>query len=179
MPRIVPATPLANPNQTISASLWNTQGPKAMSDFYTGPPIFRGRSNATVSTANNVWVAMPLQVSEIDSDSGHSNVTNNTRYTCQVAGWYLICGLAAWTNSAAAAGKMDCAVWLNGALVPTSMQSYNKQASDFGSVNTETFLQLAVNDYIEIQGRQATGSTINTQIGTDLCPLMNVFWIHS
>lgn len=180
MVRTVPSVPSVNPNQLISASLWNTQGPKAMSDFYVSPPLFRGISTVAIPTTSGTWTAMPLQTTLIDSENGHSNVTNNTRYTCQVAGWYLVCGFAAWQNSTAAATKIDVAIWLNGNMVSSSEQSYNKLANDFGSAATETILQLNVGDYIETQGRQASGSTVNTWVGgADLQPLMNVFWIHS
>lgn len=179
MARIVPSVSLVNPGTIVASGTYWNSGPKAMGDFYVSPPTFRGRQTSSISTTSGTWFPMPLQTADFDSDSGHSNTVNNTRYTCQVAGWYWVEGYAAWTNATSANARMDAAIYKNGSVVFGSQQGIPKQVNDFGSVCASVFVQLAVGDYIELYGRQNGGTTISTTNGTDLANCLNATWIHA
>lgn len=174
--RTIPRTAQKAATQLITGALWNA-GPYAMGNFMLNVPVFRGVQNASQAVASNVWTPMFLQSETIDTDNGHSNVTNNPRYTCQVPGWYYIEGYIA-LNSGQPASRVESAIAKNSTIVPGSCQFLLRQ-NDLQSLMTATFVQLAVNDFVEVWGRQQSAGSLNTFAGTDLCPCMNLFWVHS
>lgn len=176
MARTVPVTATKAATQLITGALWNA-GPKALGDFMLAPPVFRGRqSSATQSMTTATWFAMNLNAEDIDSDNGHSTVTNNSRYVCQVPGWYWVEGYVA-VNSGGS-GRFGASIAKNGTQIVGSMQTALVVA-DLQSLSAGCFVQLAVGDYVETWGWQGSGGTISTFDGGDLCPCMNVFWVHS
>lgn len=177
MPRTAPAVAFKNPGDVISSALWNS-GPKAMGDFYTAVPAFRIGQATFVTTTSANWSAMPFDVTDLDTDSGHSNVTNNTRYTGQVAGWYLIQGFVAWA-AAGAQCNIWCALAVNGTLLNGSQQVLQKQGTGLAAVSSQALVQLHVGDYVETWGRQDSGGNVNTFDGVDLRPCMQGLWMHS
>jgi hypothetical protein len=174
--RVVPRTAQKSTNDLITGALWNA-GPKALGDFMLNPPIFRGHQTVSVSTVSGSWDTANLDATDVDSDGGHSNTVNNSRYTAQVAGWYYAEGYFAW-GSGGAASRFECAIAKNGTIVGASAQFllYN---NDIQSLMSGTLVQLAVGDYVEVWGRQNTGGNLSTFLGSDLLTCMNVFWVHS
>ncbi len=175
MARTIPSLALQNPGGAVNGALWNS-GPKAVTDFYTGPPLFRARQTSVMSTNSGSWYAMLLNFVDIDTDSGH--IANDSRYTSQVAGWYWCEGYVTW-NITGGQSRSDVAIWKNSSLVLGAQQSVLKPSGDLLAVSASAIIYLAVGDYVEIQGLQNTGGTINTAAGTDLAPSLNVLWIHS
>lgn len=179
MTRTVPTAVLQNPGNLVTAALWNS-GPKAQGDFYLSPPMFRGRQSAAQTFATGTWTAITLDVTDVDTDSGHSNVTNNSRYTAQVAGWYWCLGFASWTNSANAQADVYCGLASNGSLLLGTAQALQKQANDFTSLSSASMVYLKVGDYVEVWGRQDTGANYSAWTSNvDLTPCLNLFWMHS
>lgn len=178
MPRTIPSLLLQNPGSTVSATLWNS-GPKAVGDYYTTPPMFRGRQSAAQTFVSGVWTAVTLDVTDVDTDSGHSNITNNSRYTAQVAGWYWVVGFGAWINSANAQADIFCGLYVNGTLVLGTAQALQKTANDFSSLSASSMVYLRVGDYVEVWARQDSGGNMNSAPNTDLDPCMNLIWVHS
>lgn len=174
--RVVPRTAQKATNDLITGALWNA-GPKALGDFLLGPPIFRGRQAAAQSLTSGTWSALALDTTDVDSDSGHSNVTNNSRYTCQVAGWYYVEGYFA-TGSGGTAARFDCSIAKNGTIVGASAQFLLRQ-NDLQALMSGTLVQLAVGDYVEVWGRHNSGAGVGTFAGSDLDCSMNLFWVHS
>lgn len=186
MPRTVPAPVFETAGSVIQSSLWNA-GPKAMGDFYLSPPMFRGHQSASQSVPSNTYVAMSLDVTDVDTENGHSNVTNNTRYTCQVPGWYLVEGFTALTANTAAQSIMQVQVALNTPLplsgggpntVPGLEQWIVKPANNFTSASGSGMVGLSTGDFLEVWVWHDSGSTINTAPNTDLCPTLNMVWLH-
>lgn len=175
MARSIPATATKAATQLITGALWNA-GPYALGNFLLHPPLCRARQNSAQAVANNTWTAAALQVTDGDSDSGHSNVTNNSRYTCQIPGWYWVEGYFAL--GAGAASRFDTAIAKNGTIVAGSSQFLLRQ-NDLQASMASTLVQLAVNDYVEMWGRQTSGGALNTFVGSDLLCSLNVFWVHS
>lgn len=180
MPRTVPSLALQNPGNLVTSALWNN-GPKAIGDFYLSPPIFRCRQANAQTFSNQIWAAVALDATaDIDSEGGHSSITNNTRYTAQVAGWYLCLGFCAWANSANAQQSIYCALAKNGSIVVGTGQAAPKTGNDFSSVSSEGLIYLQVGDYVEVWGRQDTGANMNTWTSNvDLNPVLNMVWLHS
>jgi len=179
MPRTVPSVALQNPGNIVTSALWNN-GPKAMCDFYVSPPLFRGRQATTQVIATGTWTVINLDAEDVDTENGHSNTVNNSRYVCQVAGWYWVTGFVAWPNSNNQA-DIYCALYVNGsAHVYGSPQALLKNANGFSSVSASGLVYLQVNDYVQVHARQDTGANYTTfDSGVDLCPCMNLVWVHS
>ena len=180
MPRSVPSLVLQNPGNTVSSSLWNT-GPKAMGDFYTAPPMFRGRQSAAQTFVSGTWAAVTLDTTDVDTDSGHSNVTNNSRYTAQTAGWYWVVGFGSWTTGGST-GDIYCALYINGTIQVGTAQALQRVggAGGFGSVSGSSLIHLRAGDYVEVFARQDTGANLNSWTSNvDLTPCMNLVWVHS
>lgn len=175
--RVVPRTAQKATNDLITGALWNA-GPKALGDFMLNPPIFRGHQTVSVSTVSGSWDSGNLDATDVDTDGGHSNTVNNTRYTAQVAGWYYVEGYFAWVASGGGQARFECAIAKNGSIVGASAQ-FLLYTSDLQSLMSGTLVQLAVGDYVEVWGRQNTGGNLSTDLGTDLLTCMNVFWVHS
>jgi hypothetical protein len=180
MSRTVPALTLQNPGNLVTAALWNA-GPKAIGDFYLAPPLFRCRQSTSQSTTSGSYFAMHLDATaEVDTEGGHSSVTNNSRYTAQVAGWYWVSGFVAWANTTGAQADMFCAIALNGSIVLGTGQVYQRQPNDFDSLCASGLIHMNVGDYVEVWGRQDSGSTISTwATNVDLNPVLTAMWVHN
>lgn len=174
--RTVPATATKAATQLITGALWNA-GPYAAGNFLLAVPVFRGHQATSFNMSSGASYAMSLDVTDVDSDGGHSNTVNNSRYTCQVPGWYWIEGYFA-TGSGGSQARFDSFVAKNGTQVAGASQMLAR-FSDVQALHAAAAVQLAAGDYVEIWGRQFSGSTLSTFDGIDLCPTMNAFWIHS
>ncbi len=54
----------------------------------------------TLPNAAGTLNAVPLNVEDVDTHNGHSTVTNNSRYTATVEGYYAVVGSVFWFNEA-------------------------------------------------------------------------------
>ena len=177
MPRTVPLTATKSSSQLITGALWNA-GPYALSQFALSPPYFRGRQVTAVFTPSGSWIDVQVDTVDYDSDNGFNSGVSLINYYAQVAGWYWVEGYFAWNNGGFAASRYETSVWKNGSLVAGASQ-FSYMTADLMSLWGGTMVFLNVGDSVSFAGRQNTGSTVPTFGGTDLCPCMNVFWIHS
>lgn len=94
---------------------------------------------------------------EWDNDAIHDNATNNTRLTCKTAGKYGVWANIHWATNAS--GSRGLGVVVNGIAV----HSFNNPAASTIDPATGAYceLQLAVNDYVEIQVYQNSGGVLN------------------
>lgn len=103
--------------------------------------ILRGIS--TVALPAGVQTAIPFSGEDLDNYSGHDTVTNNSRYTCQMAGYYRVNS----TVGVVGAGTAEISLRLNGS---TSMSGF-ASGSTTGDrrFNGTWTLFLSVGNYIE------------------------------
>lgn len=138
--------------------------------FYNNKPTATLFQNAAWSTPNNVsgppYNTVPFQTSSEDNWSGHSNVTNNTRYTVQVAGTYRVSGVITWTSNATGTRAAD--LQKNGARISSNVSgaSFVQSAAGFITVQVPASnVVCAVGDYLELGGFQNSGGSLNTVPG--------------
>lgn len=170
----VPTFPTVVPGAYETAAGYNVLS--AAAQFLANVPLFVGYQSAAQSIPNATLTAIGMDTTGTDLYGGHSNVTNNSRYTPNVAGWFMVVasvGLAA--NSAA---NRFAIVYKNGAGVnlgtagsftPTNANSSGNQSIAFVQCNGTT-------DYLEVIAFQNSGGALNTvptQSG------MQVVWIHA
>jgi hypothetical protein len=185
--RTVPAIATEAPGNYETAALWNAQVGGIMQWLVgsgsNGLPMFFGYQATAQSVASGTGGAViTIDTEIIDTDGGHSTVTNTSRYTCQVAGYYLIWGNVTWTTNA----TEERITWYtkNGTTIVggASVQA-NPVTSGHVSVIPGNLLvvPLAVGDYVEMMGAQVSGGALTTQCDTTggknsslLC-----LWIHA
>jgi len=130
------------------------------------PVICKAYQNTLQSVGSGSWTALALDATSIDTQSLHSNVTNNTRITIKTPGYYLVSGRCAFVGSNlgergvyskitfAAGGSVQSGY----AFQPTAPVS----ANGMGGIDVH---KLAAGDYVEVYSFQSTGGNLNTSPG--------------
>jgi hypothetical protein len=161
VPLAVPAwaTNLA-PGQFETAALLNTIGSNG--SFLTNPPVFQAYQSSAQSIANGALTAMGLNTTAVDTYSGHSNVTNNSRYTPTAPGYYLCLGQIGYAANGTA-NRLGV-FYKNGASVPLGQIGVFTPTSGNNAVTpASTLIQCnGTTDYIELFGYQNSGGALNT-----------------
>lgn len=177
MPRTVPSVTSHVTADLITAADYNS-GPAATNAFLIAPPIFVGYNSAgqTIATGNPAQ-RIALDANLVDSDTGHSNTVNNTRYTAQVAGWYAVSGVVSF--AANATGAREAFITKNaGAIGTGAVALYPAAGAGVTCVGTSTgLIQLAVNDYVELWGYQTSGGNLALASTTQTSTGMSVWWV--
>lgn len=185
MPRTVPSIATEAPGNYITSALWTAQVGSIMQWLVgsgtNGLPMFYGYQATAQSMPNNVWTAVTMDTEVIDTDGGHSTTTNTSRYTSQVAGYYLVTGCTAFASNST--DYRGAAIYKNGVQVVggANVQIANAGARTAVVVQSPIIIQLAVGDYIEMYGNQVSGAALNTQADVSAgknCSLLAV-WIHA
>lgn len=178
MPRTVPAMATPVPSNFLTAALW-VANVKALGDFTLGPPRFSGYQAAAQSVADNTWTSLAIDTEIIDSDAGHSTVTNTSRYTATVPGTYLVIGTTGWNSNTT--GLRRARLALNGA--PIIGTGSGASAPATSGVNGQIVASLVVmngtTDYVEVQGNQTSGGALTTNPNTDISPSLRVLWVST
>lgn len=92
-----------------------------------------------------------------DTDTIHSNSTNNSRLTCKTDGCYAIGGTVVF--AANATGLRQILIRLNGATT-IAVQRVPANSSD-SILSVATHYTLSANDYVELLGYQNSGGSLN------------------
>lgn len=118
-------------------------------------------SSAWTAATATTGLTAPWNASGTDNWSGHSSSTNNTRYTIQVAGLYMMSAALCWQGNAT--GVRINELFKNGAMLPGSeMYLGASGTNNVTVVNPPYFVQCAVGDYLEVNGYQNSGGNLQT-----------------
>ncbi|MEV5943642.1 hypothetical protein [Streptomyces sp. NPDC051994] len=175
MARTVPVAVTEVPGNFNTAALNNaTVG--AWITFGTTQPLFSGVQGTAQSIPNGTWTSFTIDTELTDADGIHSTVTNTSRVTPNVPGSYLLIGTSGWAGNVT--GKRWVRLALNGAAINgTACGSDAHTSLNVGGHTTATIVNLnGSTDYVEVQGQQASGGALNTNV-TDFAPSLRVFWI--
>lgn len=171
----VPTWSQVTPGTYDTAALWNSNVYSG-GTFLTNPPIFSGYQSTAQSIPNSALTAVSIDTSVVDSYGGHSNVTNNSRYTPQVGGYYIVVG--SYGCAANATGNRFVQIYKNGSLV--NLGQNGGQAANAANAGSTQVLTIVLcngtTDYLEVYAFQNAGGALNTnpsQTG------MQVFWLHA
>ncbi|MFI1165660.1 hypothetical protein ACH4UM_19095 [Streptomyces sp. NPDC020801] len=156
--------------------MWNAQV-KALNDFLTAPPVFSGYAASSQSIPNgNVMTALNLDTEVLDSDGGHSTITNTSRYTATVAGTYLVIGSVGFTSTSGGDRRIQIA--LNGGSITGSGNSMDpSQAVLHGLMTAALVTMNGSSDYVEVMTAQSTAGALSTNNSGIYVPSMKVLWI--
>ncbi|SRR6266487_3263688 len=149
-------------------------------NFFIGQPIVQIYQATLQSIGNSTMTSLAFDASDVDTDSGHSNVTNNSRYTGKTAGWFQFGGGVGFAANATGArgGRWmkNGSVVAHGSMIGKGVDTASFQA---GFPARDIFVQLnGSTDYVELQAFQTSGGNLNTDAADHACYL-NGKWIHS
>lgn len=178
MPLSVPVPANAVSGVNVTAAFWNAQVRDAVS-FLLNPPHCVMYQSVVQSLANNTAVPITFDVNTVDSYTGHSVVTNTSRYTAQVAGWYAVSGVVTFTPNAVGDRKTTIAV--NGVAINGSPSAVlNSGAATAPLVPTTAFeVFLNLGDYVELLGFQNSGGALNTFAAAPSFCSLTIRWCHA
>lgn len=148
-------------NDKATAALMNANARDPVT-FLQTPPIFALGTTATTSIpGTGVFTAVNFGGTPLADSYGGWSVSNPSRYTCQVAGWYWLSGVAQLATNAT--GRRATAFTVNGNTASPARQL--EQAAVAAGAATAMLMvgivQLAKNDYVEFRVWQNSGSTLN------------------
>jgi hypothetical protein len=119
----------------------------------------RATKSANQSVNDSTWTSIAFGGTDtFDTNTIHDPSTNNTRLTCKVAGKYTVTGCAGFDTNTT--GMRALRLLVNAATV-YSQQRQPPIASFETYINVTDVIELAVNDYVELQGFQNSGGALN------------------
>lgn len=173
----VPIPRTFTPGETEVGSYFNA-GVRDLGTFLLNPPIAQITQGSVQSIPNSAVTPVTFDSTVNDSYGGHSNITNNSRYTAQVTGWYLVIGVAAFATNGT--GVRVARLLKNG----SSVVYFDVWAQAVTAASTPTatatagILQLNAGDYVELGAYQTSGGALTT-FTTGPQPGMAVYWGHA
>jgi hypothetical protein len=178
--RTPPTVASAVPGNYVTGALWNA-GPKALGDWGTAQPVFAGYQGTVQAVPSGNWTSFTIDTETLDSDAGHSTVTNTSRYTATVPGLYLVIGSSGYTSNTTGLRRVRLA--LNGSPVIGSGVGSDTHAASgaIGHVTSSLVQMNGTTDFVEVQGYQTSGANLNTNTnpGTEFTPSLRLFWIRT
>jgi hypothetical protein len=117
------------------------------------------------SVSNGTFTALTFDAESYDTDTYHSTSTNTSRVTIPAgkAGKYLLHGTIGYSGSAT--GLRNAAIYKNGSAVKYLVVTLGVGSSDNGRLSFAATLDLAVNDYVELYFYQASGGSLDLDVG--------------
>lgn len=182
MPLPVPTLATVVPGGYITSAGENAVGPAGLG-FALNVPIATLYQNTTQSLTTSTNTAISLDGESLDTYGGHSTSTNNSRYTAQVPGYYLVYGVIVF--AANATGWRACTIAKNGSTsaVPGAFGIYQATSSSLALSAAPALGIIQMNgttDYVEIYGDQNTGGNLSTAVAATIQQsCMSVWWMHS
>jgi len=169
----IPSEMTATVGQILTAAQWNSNVRDGI-NYLLNPPIFLGYQATGQAFTSGVFTSAALDTEIIDTYNGHSTTTNNSRYTAQVAGWYL--GLGQFAFPSNTTGARASRFTVNGAS-PTPLNEKEISPNSGGQHLDQTLglFFLNVGDYLELQPWQNSGSTLTALAGDTW---MAALWVH-
>lgn len=155
--------PVPNPRTATAGEFETAAYMNAFRDalnFALNPPEAVVFQTTVQSLPNSTFAAISFDSTTVDTYGGHSNTTNNTRYTAQVAGWYWCAAQVCYDNTSST-GARQTFLAKNGTRINTAFQCSLGTATSQG-VSVGQLVQLNVGDYVEVQGWQSSGGALNT-----------------
>jgi hypothetical protein len=182
VPGINPPTPYNwNVGDIASASLLNSQLYN-LATFLLNPPYFFGyQASATaqsITSSGGTFYSVILDSEFADTEGGHSTTTNNTRYTCQIAGRYQADGAVTFANTSTA-GFRAAKFLINGGTSVAGSETMSAASTFDTTVRASTDVYMNVGDYIELQCLQNSGGNlaITSNVSLDYVTHLRLRWI--
>ena len=132
--------------------------------------------NSDQSISNASTTTLDFDDEDFDTDTMHDTVTNNSRLTCKTAGKFCIMAHVQFNNNDVTDDRA-ITILLNGTTVIASSQ-VDAAPGLKTSINAMTIYDLSVNDYIEVQVYQNSGSSIVIESTAESSPYFMMWKIN-
>jgi len=125
-------------------------------NFLLNPPFAIVTQATPQTVTSGAQPVITFDTTIIDTYGGHSNVTNNSRYTAQVAGWYQVTVTAAYAANATANRAVQTAK--NGTIQTRGQEVlFTPTAANTATIQATSKISLVVGDYVEAIAFQNSG----------------------
>lgn len=175
MARTIPSLAQQQPGNYNTSALENNI--RYAISYFAGVPVFAGYQASTQSVGAGSYASFTIDTELIDTDGGHSTVTNTSRYVAQVPGTYLVIGSSGW--GASNTGYRRTRIALNGNAVRGATGFDQNQIVTSAGLAVSIVTMNGTTDYVEVQGAQNSGGTLSTFSSADFCPTLTVLWVSS
>lgn len=147
--------------------------------FLLNKPAANVRQTSAQTLTNATPTALTFQAEDFDDDptggSGHSTVSNTSRYTANYPGWYMCAGGICFATNAS--GRRGTRWAVNGTAINGTEAFGPAYSAATTSMPSRTLLIfLNAGDYVELFGYQESGGNLATAITTTQQPHMMVSW---
>lgn len=130
-------------------------------------PACRVTHSVAQSIAHNTVTALVFDTERFDTDTIHDPAVNNSRLTCKTAGKYLVYGNVGY--AANATGERQLRISLNGVTLHGGAQ-LTPVSGNNTSVVVLAIVELAVNDYVQLEAYHTAGVALNVIQNTASTP---------
>lgn len=144
--------------EIVTAAYFNSNIRDA-GNFFLSWPVFEGWQTVAQSFATGSGIACLLDAHGIDTDGGHSLVTNTSRYTAKTQGRFQHSGGMGWVNGTS--GTRIVYWSINGVAVDGSPSIITAAGGRFLAAPMTSFFNGST-DYLEMYGLQTGNATLNT-----------------
>ena len=128
----------------------------------------------TITTATNT--ALLFDSEDLDTDNGHSTVTNTSRYTATVAGWYMVTGTLQIAHNTT--GNRIVFIRKNGSTTINQVGRQTSSATNTLGLQIGTMVYLnGTTDYLELMAFQSSGGNLDTLTANP--SYFEGFWVRS
>jgi hypothetical protein len=130
-------------------------------------------------TAGTTGAPVAFDSTAVDSYGGHSNSTNNSRYTAQVAGWYLVGGSVPM-NGTVSGTYRKCQIAVNGTVIAyatAQVPQVNSASNATAVAISPTIVFLNVGDYVQLIAISDASVTLTPNTSNEA--YMTIVWVHN
>lgn len=135
-------------------------------------PSARVFSSVNLPVLTGALTVLAFNQERSDAGDLHSTVTNNSRLTAPITGWYMIGGHVRF--AAAAGGNRQALIRLNGTTFIAPYQAASLGAAANPDFSVVTAYQMTAGDYVEVVVFQDSGGAINVLSAANFSP---EFWM--
>jgi hypothetical protein len=175
---VVPPLPAVTTGVYVSSQI---SALVAAASFGLNSPHAELRQTAAQTFTTGVAAALQFNAEDIDTDpsgvGGHDNVTNNSRYTAQYPGWYLVSASIEFNVNGTGGRFLWFAV--NGTDVNGSAVGTPANAATATGISQTKLIFLNTNDYVEAMGLQFSGGNLATVAAARDQSHMSVLWVSN
>lgn len=162
-----------------TSTLLNANIRDAINFLKNRPHAVLRRITSNQAVSSNTFTPIFWNGEDLDTDGGHSNVTNNSRYTVQTAGYYQLTAVVIWGTNGS--GYRQIHLTKNG--VTTSRFGMNTQQVRGVSgaqicISTSVVLGLQAGDYVEVWGYQNSGGSLDVAV-SNADSRFEIEWVSS
>lgn len=137
-------------------------------DALAGPDRARAYRSSNYSFSDSTWDAIPLGAETFDSNGLHSNSSNTSRITAQVAGPYYVCAGVRWLSNSTGDRRAQIRKNAGGSSASGTRLAATTGRAATGEVtelSLATIVELGVGDYVEVFGYQTSGGALSIEGG--------------